>query len=182
MNSDLTGSNLNNSVDKIKEAIENDFMNKFTNLDLDEDEEYEERTKKIKESFDYKSFERTIDNFIGTLYENNILAKRDWSCCSTCGFCEIGVEEERIKKDEGKEFMGTMFYHLQDTDSILDQIENKDSEIIFYMAWDVNPDKNGQTNYDNFGKKVEQIGSDCGIDVKCNDIKTRIKITVKTGH
>ena len=71
--------------------------------------------------------------------QNNILCRKDFTCCNTCGNCEIYSEKEKLEtdKDYAKKYEGYVFYHSQETDHILDKIENNITILKVHLNWDV---------------------------------------------
>lgn len=53
------------------------------------------------------------------LEEEGIICRQDYLCCGTCG-CAAIEEELREQRDGGREVVGYLFYHEQDTDAAVE--------------------------------------------------------------
>lgn len=56
-----------------------------------------------------------LDRAFDELNSVGILARQNFSCCGTCGAAEIGDE-----RDDSQHWRGYVFYHQQDTESLID--------------------------------------------------------------
>lgn len=83
------------------------------------------------------------------LRKHGYFAKQNFSCCQTCGWCDVPEE----KKDK------VVFYHKQDN-------EDKEEGNPFYLCW------NGD------GKEIQGILQKCGVETEWNGDETkRIRVT-----
>lgn len=57
-------------------------------------------------------------------------------CCRTCGHSEC-YSVLNMEHKKGNIYIGYMFYHGQEFDKILSQIEKNEKTIKFYMGWDL---------------------------------------------
>ena len=55
-----------------------------------------------------------LDRAFEALEAEGVVARQNFTCCSTCGHYEIG-DEIAGAEDEGREVAGYAFYHMQDT-------------------------------------------------------------------
>jgi len=55
-----------------------------------------------------------LDRAFDDLEEAGILARQNFTCCGTCGAAEIGGE-----RDESREWRAYVFFHMQDTDRLI---------------------------------------------------------------
>jgi hypothetical protein len=60
-----------------------------------------------------------LDKAFEELEAQGIVAKQNFTCCQTCGHAEIWEEIEQAKADS--EVRGYVFYHMQDTDRVLEE-------------------------------------------------------------
>lgn len=59
--------------------------------------------------------ESVLDRAFADLESQRVLARKDWTCCGTCGVAEIGDDVDDIS-----EWLGYVFFHTQDTDSLVE--------------------------------------------------------------
>lgn len=60
-----------------------------------------------------------LDAAFAELEGRGIVCRQDFSCCSNCGEAEIGGEMADVE-DDGREVIGYVFYHQQDTERAVD--------------------------------------------------------------
>lgn len=60
-----------------------------------------------------------LDKAFDELENEGIVARQNFTCCQTCGHAEIWEEIEQVKQDS--EVSGYVFYHMQDTDRVLEE-------------------------------------------------------------
>jgi hypothetical protein len=60
-----------------------------------------------------------LDNAFDELERLGIVARQNFTCCQTCGHAEIWEEIEQVRQDS--EVRGYVFYHMQDTDRVLEE-------------------------------------------------------------
>ena len=60
-----------------------------------------------------------LDRAFDDLENQGIVARQNFTCCQTCGHAEIWEEIEQVKQDF--EVKGYAFYHMQDTDRVLEE-------------------------------------------------------------
>lgn len=110
----------------------------------------------------YKFFEKMIDSFFELCNENNILCKRDFTCCGNCGTHDM----YEIIKNINNFYEGFIFYHDQDTDIILDQISKDNDSISTYLNWDIFSYDNApiydrtSEEYDEFAEKIVRLANE----------------------
>ena len=109
--------------------------------------------KDIKKFPKYVSYENMIDAFFESCYTNDILCRRDFTCCNSCGNAEIDdVNDPEI------DYIGYIFYHTQTTDDILDQIAKNNDDINIYLCWGVFVSTEPtSTEYDIFAEKLIKL-------------------------
>jgi len=59
-----------------------------------------------------------LDQAFAELERRGVVARQNFTCCQTCGLAEIGDEIEEVEKE--REVEGYVFYHMQDTESVLE--------------------------------------------------------------
>jgi hypothetical protein len=57
-----------------------------------------------------------LDGAFALLEKQGIVARQHWTCCSTCGFAEIGEALDEWEREHGRPARGFTFFHAQDTD------------------------------------------------------------------
>jgi len=57
-----------------------------------------------------------LDAAFAALEESGIVCRQNFSCCGNCGSGEIW-DEINAQRDAGREIIGYVFYHMQDTES-----------------------------------------------------------------
>jgi hypothetical protein len=60
-----------------------------------------------------------LDHAFDELETLGIVARQNFTCCQTCGHAEIWEEIEQVKQDF--EVKGYVFYHMQDTDRVVEE-------------------------------------------------------------
>jgi len=106
--------------------------------------------KKLPKYIEYK---KMIDKFFELCKKNDVLCRRDFTCCNSCGNAEIDDEN-----DPKITYTGYIFYHTQTTDNILDQIENDNDTIHIYLCWGIfNSKEPTSTEYDIFAEKMIKL-------------------------
>ncbi|MBX9685514.1 MAG: hypothetical protein K2X27_02355 [Candidatus Obscuribacterales bacterium] len=82
-----------------------------------------------------------LDKAFDELERNGIVARQNFTCCQTCGHAEIWEEVEQAKQET--EVKGYVFYHMQDTERVLEEgrlylaygaSENADDETALRVA------------------------------------------------
>ena len=92
----------------------------------------EQESESEPESIKCRTFNQMIDYFIEMCGMNDILFRRDFTCCSNCGHSEI-----HNKIEEGDDWEGYAFYHIQSTDTLIESINasTDDIETSVYLGW-----------------------------------------------
>lgn len=107
------------------------------------------KKQQTEEQRKYKVFTKKIDQFFKQL-DQNIIAKRDFTCCNNCGSSDICKIVEN--SDNPDFYWGYIFYHIQETDYIKETIMNEES--IIHLGWDVFKDDCTADEYDKFADKI----------------------------
>ncbi len=74
--------------------------------------------------------EPRLDRAFAALRKARIIAERNFACCGTCGEFEIGTEQA----DEIDQWLGYVFYHRQDIESLIPDGQVRLSYGIFWPA------------------------------------------------
>lgn len=190
----LVGNNIliiqNNDTDEDGDDYEGDDGHDEGDEDEDEDEhedededEHDYEDENIRKSPKFQAFNQTIDSFFDLCDDNQILSRKDFTCCNTCGCYEIyGIKEQT--EDEGKLYYdGYIFYHSQETDFILDQISGNIPEIHVHLNWGLFVDSSNPSkeDYDNFTKKLVNLADKFTNQVNNSDFKLQIKYDEPNG-
>jgi len=148
--------------------------NNDKNNDENDDENNEDNDTYIddrKLTGKYKFFERTIDSFFEFCDSKNILCRRDFSCCNTCGNSDIIGEKNVVETSTGKKYEGYVYYHVQETDTILDSTTSDLTDILVHLGWSIfryydednddNEDNNiSDEDYNKFGEKMVELANE----------------------
>lgn len=67
-----------------------------------------------QEQWSTQEVSTNLDRAFAELNEAGILARQNFTCCGTCGAAEIGGE-----RDESRSWRGYLFFHQQDTESLI---------------------------------------------------------------
>lgn len=153
-----------------KRKIETEYEKEFE-AELDEEcDSYveEDELTQIEQSERYKNFCEYLDEVFANLeIDCHVLARRDWTCCNTCGNFEICQLRDDLESDEefnGGEpyYKGYLFYHDQEKDSILQQfLDNQNKfNLHIYLGWgmfDLDPT---DEDYKQFADEIKSVVSE----------------------
>ena len=91
-----------------------------------------------------------IDEAFEKLWDLGIVAKKNWTCCQTCGHYEMKEELEELG------LKNYVFYHDQDNDCLLERgythvaydLDKKAKKLVMkvFEHYGLNPEWNGQQN------------------------------------
>ena len=108
----------------------------------------------------YKEYLGMVDHLFDEICDGErILARRDFTCCTTCSGAEIRALNEQIEDDAGGPlFDGYICYHAQDTDRILDQMESNDESILVHLGWGLFQEAEPSVDeYNSFAHRVQRV-------------------------
>lgn len=135
----------------------------------------DKRTKK------YKSFINRIDDLFDLCEENNIIAKRNWTCCNTCGQHEMmELVTEYEADDPETKYIGFIFYHDQEAESIEEALEQY-NDIIIHLNWgycykeDYDKDEDGIK----LAEIISKIATDNGYMLEYVDFSKKLVLHMK---
>ena len=157
-----------------------------------------------------KVFNEMIDFFFD-FCDDDILCRRDFTCCNSCGMAEIYDEIEDEKNDDDEDqyngYSGYIFYHTQTTSDILDQISRDQEEICANLNWDIFtklqikvdeldvtqpkyidqqiesavPESGSQIEYDTFAKRLCSLAEQFTYQTNNPDFELRIEYDQSMG-
>lgn len=165
----------------LMDAMVKDFMVKFNTFDVDNEDDLDDKINEIKSLDSYKKYERAWNIFADFCESNNILAKADWTCCNTCGNGEIYREMHQIEKSTGKKYYGYVFYHSQESDSIMNQCQENKNEILVHLSWSYydEKDEEGDEKCIELAKKIHDVAVNAGCDLDYTDISKKLELKIK---
>lgn len=136
----------------------------------------------------YKKLTNLLDMFLELCEEDNILARRNWTCCNTCGNYEIELEKKTMEEENDKKYVGYIFYHLQEKESIYDQCKNNDENIKIHLNWgyfysdDYDKDPYGIA-LGNKIKKIAEINTDNSIvELEFTDFNKKLLLKININY
>lgn len=139
--------------------------------EYDGEQEYNEMLQKMNSSSEYQKFATLVNDFFSTLDEQyHVLAKRDWTCCTTCGHSEIW---DLYHETPNNNYSGYIFYHDQERDRIWDNIEDGEKEISVHLQWGLFDETN---DYENINKHQLFVNRLIECAEKINNKQKRISV------
>lgn len=133
-----------------------------------------------KKTKKYKSFIKAVDKFIVLYDANNIIARRDWTCCNTCGDHEMETLVKTLdEKDPTKRYLGYIFYHIQESYHIREKLETN-NDIMIYLNWGYchDEDKIIDENGIKLAQTIHKIASDNGYMLEFTDFNKKLQLHI----
>lgn len=88
------------------------------------------RAARVAQQADWSDEPSALDRAFAGLEEIGILARQNFTCCGTCGSAEIGDE-----RDDSRAWRGYVYFHSQDTDSLIESRATYVGYGTFLDAW-----------------------------------------------
>lgn len=150
---------INNNISIIEKSDTSEYETEDNSENSDEPYDSEDNLEEFEKSSIYSSFGEIMDKFIELCNENNVLCHRDFTCCPTCGTGDMHKEMQAMEDEIGENiYDGYMFYHVQTTDYILDQLSKTRPVISIYVQWGVFSESElTDEDYDKFAKKMKSL-------------------------
>jgi len=136
-------------------------------------EEFLEERRLIEKSERGRRYFNQLNAFFEKLGKNEIIGKHDWTCCNTCGAADMW-------KEYSDEYEGYVFYHGQDYDMVIEDIQNNAVNVIkVYLSWNLFTDYTpSEEEYKVFAAKIKSIGNELDLNIEGDDSRVRLKMSV----
>lgn len=127
----------------------------------------------------YKTFIKKIDDIFDAFDDKNIIARRNWTCCNTCGCAEIGTEVNDIEEeDPNKRYIGYIFYHDQEAERIEEHLDQDDIVIMLNWGYCHEEDEVNDDNGIKLARTIEKIVVDNGHMLEYTDFSQKLALHI----
>ena len=136
-----------------------------------------EKYKGFTYSHKFKNFDNMIDKFFELCEKNNILARKNWTCCNSCGNWDIN--NTNVEND--KKFDAYIFYHIQETERILQTMTKDEYPIEINLAWGYFKDELEQTDPQglNLGEQIKKLAKSLKLDLEYTTFNKKLILKYK---
>ena len=129
----------------------------------------------------YAKFEEIWDKFAELCDAKNILAKKNWTCCSSCGH---GDMHKLLASEENKGYIAYLFFHDQDRDMIYDSCKEDTGIAKVYLAWTYvwKDDEIMDPKLKKLARKIQTIAKRIGCKIEYENPSTRLLLKVNLNY